>query len=328
MRNVWVGMGILIMVLCVGQGYAAEPLQPMAVQLNWIPNVQFAGILLAKERGWYAEAGIDLTVKGWEEGVVVIDEVVAGKAQIGIEEGITLISARAAGKAVKAIAVDFQKTPYCLLSKKTIGIEQPKQLVGKKVGIDSPGTELMVKIILASQGLRFEDITPVPVGWDLQPLIKDELDAYPAYMNDQPLIMKEQGYEVTYIPAFKYGYDFYSGVYVVTEEMIQKQPELLQKFLNITLRGWREAFKDPAATAQLIVAKYYPDGSVPQQTASLEVFQMLATVGIGENLIGYMEEPFWAKGIDILEKYQQIDKKIPAKDLFTLEFLKKISSQK
>jgi len=39
-------------------GYAKEPLQPVTVQLNWVPNVQFAGILVAKEKGWYEEAGL------------------------------------------------------------------------------------------------------------------------------------------------------------------------------------------------------------------------------------------------------------------------------
>ena len=47
------------------------------------------------------------------------------------------------------------------------------------------------------------------------------------------------------------------------------------------------------------------------------------TWGIGEGLLGLMEEEFWAKGVDILYTYQQIEEKIAAKDLFTLQFLKK-----
>ncbi|OQX21832.1 MAG: hypothetical protein BWK80_32085, partial [Desulfobacteraceae bacterium IS3] len=69
--------------------------------------------------------------------------------------------------------------------------------------------------------------------------------------------------------------------------------------------------------------KYYAEESVQHQTESLKVFNYLATVGIGENLIGYMEEQFWQKGIDILYNFKQIEKKIPAGDVFTLEFLKK-----
>jgi len=78
-------------------GYAAEPLQPLTVQLNWVTNVQFAGILVAKEKGWYEESGIDLTVKGWKEGVVPIDDVVAGKAQVAVADAAELIRLRVKG---------------------------------------------------------------------------------------------------------------------------------------------------------------------------------------------------------------------------------------
>ena len=324
MKNVWIRMMmcLLIMAICSGQGIAKEPPQPVTIQLNWVTNVQFAGVLLAKERGWYEEAGIDLTVRGWKKGVSAVDEVIDGKIQIGMTGGDVIIRARAEDKAVRAIGVQFQKSPICMLSKKERGIKTPQQLAGKKVGIGSPKSELMAKVVLANQGLKFEDITPVRIGWDIRPLVNDEIDVFPAFMNNEPLTMKEKGYETNVIPAFKHGYDFYSGVYFVTDTMIRKQPDLIRKFLDATLRGWRDAFKDPAGTATLIVEKYYPKGSVSQQTESLKVFKLLATIGVGENLIGYMESPFWQKGIDILHKFKQIDRKIPAEDIFTSKFLK------
>lgn len=314
----------LIVLLTLEQFAVATPRQSLILQLNWIPNVQFAGVLLAQQRGWYQEAGIDLTVKGWKEGLSPVTEVVSGNAQIGIIEGVELIRAKTEGHAIKAIAVDFQKSPFCLMSKQEKEIERPEQLAGKSIGIDSSETELMLRIVLASQGLAFQDITPVPVGWDLQPFIENKVDVFPAYMNDQPLIMKEQGYNVTYLPAFKYGYDFYSGVYIATEMLIQQQPDLLLNFIAVTLRGWREAFKDPATTAQIIIENYYPDGSVQQQTESLKLFRMLAMVGEGKKYLGWMEEDVWAKGVDILYKLEHIDQNVFVQDLLTMEFLENL----
>ena len=301
-------------------GYAKEPLQPVTVQLNWVPNVEFAGILIAKEKGWYEEAGIDLTVKGWEEGVSPIEDVIAGKAQIGVSEGPELTEARVKGQNVRAIAVQFQKSPYCLLSKKDNGIDSPEKLKGKKVGINQPGL-LMIKIILADAGLKYEDITPVEVGWELQALLNDKIAAYPAYMNNEPLAMKEKGFETNVIPAFKHGYDFYSEVYVVSDTMIQKQSDLIQKFLEVSLKGWAEAYKNPSAAAKSVVEKYFPQGSVSQQTESLKVFKYLSTLGEGKKYLGWMEEQYWQKGIDILYNFRQIDRKIPANEVFTMDFL-------
>lgn len=323
MKTICVMMCVLLASVCVGQRSAAE-LQPLTIQLNWIPNVQFAGILWAKEQGWYAEAGIELTVKGWEFGISSVDEIVADRAQIGVVEGDALIKANVSGNAIKAIGVQFQKTPFCLLSKKKLGIETPESLVGKRVGVNSPESVIMTKIVLASQGLRYEDIIPVQAGWELAPLINDEIDVFAAFMNHDPLIMKAEGYEVTYLPAFKYGYDFYSGVYAVTEVLMREQPEGIRTFLAVTLRGWQAAFQDPAAAARLVVEKYYPDGSVAQQTESLKMFRMLATLGEGKKFLGWMEEDFWAKGIDLLSDFQQIDKKVPAQEVFTMEFLNAI----
>ncbi len=314
-------MCLLIVAICSGQGIAKEPPQPVTIQLNWVANVEFAGILLAKERGWYEDAGIDLTIRRWETGLDPIEEVVAGKAQIGVAEGADIIKARSGGKKISAVATQFQKSPLCLISKKKQGIKTPEQLRGKRVGINHPAAILMIKIVLADVGMKYDDIVPVEVGWDIQSLLDDRTDAHPGYMNDEPLSIKEKGYETDVIPAFRHGYDFYSEVYFVTEAMSRKQPDMIRKFLDATLRGWEEAFRDPAATAKLVVEKYYPKGSVSQQTESLKVFKFLARLSEGKKRLGWMEKEYWAKGIDILHKFKQIDKKIPADDVFTLEFL-------
>jgi len=302
-------------------GYAAEALEPVTVQLNWIQNVQFAGILLAKEKGWYKDAGIDLTVTERQKGVAVVDEVVSGKAQIGIIASADIIKSRTQGAGIKAFAVQLQKGPLCLISMKNKGIDTPDKFRGKKIGTRTEAGDLMLKIVLANQGLKFEDITHVRIGWDNQALIDGTADVIQGYMNDEPNALKKQGYDVVYIPAFNYGYDFYGDVYFTTEEMIAKHSKLIQNFLDVTFRGWNEAFKNPEDSAQLVVEKYCPKVAVDQQTDSLKVFRHLSTLGEGKKYFGWMDETFWQKGIDILYNFKQIDKKIPANEVFTMDFL-------
>ena len=304
--------------------YAVAELQLMTIQLHWVTNAEFAGVLLAKERGWYAEAGLDLTIKGWKSGISVVDDVSSGKAQIGLAEGDQLIRARAGGKPLRAIATQFQKSPRCYISKKERGIDTVEELVGKRVGGNDLKNPIVLKTMLDSKGLSLEDVTLVQIGWDIQTLIDDKVDVFPAFMTNEPLVMKEKGYEVNVIPAYQHGYDFYSGVYFVHEIMIQEQPDVIERFLEVTFRGWREAFRDPEAAAQLIVEHYYPEGSIQQQTEELKLFQSLATLGVGEELLGMMGELIWRRGIDILYQYEQIEQKIPADDVFATEFLKNV----
>ena len=78
------------------------------------------------------------------------------------------------------------------------------------------------------------------------------------------------------------------------------------------------------STAKLVVEKYYPEGSVSQQTESLKAFEFLARLGEGRKRLGWMEKEYWAKGIDILHKFGQTDRKIPAADVFTMKFLEDV----
>jgi ABC-type nitrate/sulfonate/bicarbonate transport system substrate-binding protein len=195
------------------------------------------------------------------------------------------------------------------------------------VGIKNISNESMIAFLLASQGLDFEDIIPIRVGFELHPLIDDEIDVFSGYLTNEPLLMKALGYEVNVIPAYQYGFDLYAGVYFVQEAMLQEQPAVLEKFLNVTFRGWREAFRDPAAAAQLIVDHYYPEGGVQQQAEELKLYRFLATRGVGEKLLGIMRDTVWTKGIEILYQSGQIEHKIPANELFSPEFVERIYSE-
>ena len=330
MKKKWAIAIVLITVLLAVPMYAKEQLKPLTIQLNWIKNVEFAGVLLAKKRGWYEEAGIDLTIKTWKPGISSVEDVITGKAQFGVADGSVIIKARASGTPVKAIAANFQRSPYCLISKKKLNILTLAQLTEKKIGFNSEDSSLMIKTVLANQGIDLKAVTLVQRGWDVRLFVNDEIDVMGGFMNNEPLLLKEQGIEINYIPAFKYGYDFYGGLFFASDSFIQKQPQLIQTFLNITMRGWREAFKNPQATAEMIVAEYYPEGSVLQQTESLKIFHTLATIGtaIGDNMIGIMKKDYWQKGVAILHKFGQIDKMIPAEDLFALKFVQNIFSSK
>lgn len=323
MKNTIV-LSLLCIVIMAGTGYAEQSLEPLTIQLDWFNYAKFSGIFLAKERGWYEEAGIDLTIQPWVSGIEPIQEVLEGRAQIGIEEGVSLIHEIASGASVKAIAAQFQKSPFCLMSKKEDPITSPEQLAGKRIAISNLKQELMVKIMLASVGLKYEQITPVQYKGDIDFLIEDKVDAMSAFMNNQPLVLKSMGYDVTYIPAFQHGYGFYSGVFFTSDDLIQQKPNLLQKFLEVTFRAWHEAFVNIASTAQLVVEEYAPHENIEQQTESLQIFRMLAIIGEGKKFLGWMEEKTWAAGIDILYEFQQIDRTIAADSVFTNQFLENI----
>ena len=322
MKKTWMISLVTLIGLC-GQAAAEDALFPLVVRFHWLANVEFAGILVAKERGWYEEVGLDVTLKGWEFGVSFVDEVVEGKAHIGTQEGAGMILARAKGLPLKTFATQFQRSPLCLASKQALGLTTPESLKGKRIGYQEEQGLMMIHLLLKSAGMTADDAQLVKIGWDLDPILKDDVDAFVSYMTNQPLILKEQGHPMNIIPAYQYGYDFYSGIYFAHEQFLKEHPDVAQKFLDATLRGWREAFAHPEETAKMVVEKYYPDGSVTQQTEELKIYEFLATMGVGKDFVGMMGDLIWQKGIDIMREQQQITESMPAQDLFTMDFLKK-----
>jgi NitT/TauT family transport system substrate-binding protein len=75
----------------------AEPLFPLTVQLDWIENAQFAGLLVAKEKGWYAQQGLDVTIEPVNRTTLdTVGPVVKGRNVIGCADGMVLLQARQA----------------------------------------------------------------------------------------------------------------------------------------------------------------------------------------------------------------------------------------
>jgi ABC-type nitrate/sulfonate/bicarbonate transport system substrate-binding protein len=92
---------------------ADSPLVPVTMQLDWKPNVQFAGILMALEKGYYREAGLDVRVQPVDQEMKVVESVVQGTNWIGCSESGVLLGARAQGAPIKAVGTMLQGSPFC-----------------------------------------------------------------------------------------------------------------------------------------------------------------------------------------------------------------------
>ena len=98
-------------------GFTAFAGTPVTVQLDWITNVQFAGVLVAQEKGWYKEASLDVSIKPIDLATMTtsVASVLKGTNMIGIADGLVLLNARADHKPVKAFATMLQASPLCIL---------------------------------------------------------------------------------------------------------------------------------------------------------------------------------------------------------------------
>src|SRR5579871_4980663 len=151
----------------------AAPASPTNVRiaLNWLTNVEFAGIWAAQEKGWWRQAGLNVTVKGYDFTHDPMQMVGSGQYDFGFEDGAALIAGRASGQPITALWAGGQASAYAFISMPNSGITTPRQFKGKRIGYQA-GERYVLDTMLSAVGLSEKDCTPVVVGFDPTVLIK------------------------------------------------------------------------------------------------------------------------------------------------------------
>src|SRR5260221_3899323 len=147
----WLALAVLLLQGAPFAEAVAGSLEPVSIQLKWTPNFQFAGYYAAQALGYYAEAGLDVTIKPAQAGVDVVDEVLSGRANFGTGTS-SLVLERKAGKPVVALAVIFQHSPQVLIAISHGAQQSISDLLGKRIMIE-PGSEELLAY-LKRQGIE------------------------------------------------------------------------------------------------------------------------------------------------------------------------------
>ncbi|GIK36192.1 MAG: exported protein [Chloroflexota bacterium] len=287
------------------------------LQLDWKPNAQFAGILLAHYLGWYKQSGIDLVIVPWQSHTNPVAALEAPENVIASTEDNLLIRARAAGQPVKAIGVMMQFSPIGWMTLKKSGIRQIIDLWGKRLGIHGDG-ETVVDIVLARFGMARNELEVVEVGYDYADLLKSgAYDALQCLVMVEPLELEQLGFDLHVLPAYEWGYQVYSQVLATTERLLATESEVLARFLRVTFDGWRQAFQEPEEAGRIIAADYLPETKADLETRMLRAMQPFFEGQVGLAKLGWMEKERWEQSIGYLKQHRLIERPVSAEDVMT-----------
>jgi len=139
--------------------HASETFEPVTLQLIWKNQFQFAGYYVAKELGFYADAGLDVTINEYEFGTDVTGDVISRKAHFGVGRS-SLILESMEGKEVYLLSAVFQHSPFMLLAKKREDLKQVSDLKGKRIMVtDDVVGMASLTAMLTGNGIKFNDYT-------------------------------------------------------------------------------------------------------------------------------------------------------------------------
>jgi ABC-type nitrate/sulfonate/bicarbonate transport system substrate-binding protein len=309
---------VILVLSAMFVGARAE--QSATVRLKWFHQAQFAGFYVAKEKGYYQAAGLDVDIQPGGPDFPAVQMVSGGNEQFGVTGADQILIARSKGVPVVALAVIFRRNPFVLFSLAKSGIKAPADFAGKNVGVKIGGNEeLIYRAVLAKAGVDKSKLTETPVKFDIAPLLAGAIDVWPGYLINEVLAAKEKGFDVNIVSPADFGIDFYADTLFTTEKMLKEKPDLVHKFVTATLKGWSDAIAAPEEAARTTVkygSKLTYDHELAMMKASLPLLQP------DERPLGSMDAAGWSAAQKLLVDGGFQKAPVDIAGAFTLDFLK------
>jgi len=279
---------------------SAQDRTKVTLALDWYPNANHAGLYVAQDRGYFAEAGLDVEIFTPADPTTVLQTVGAGRDSFGITYQADVLQARSQGVPIVSIAALVQHPLNCLMVLEDSPIQTPADLAGKTVGIAGvPSDEAFLDTMLRADGASIDDVDVVTVGYDLMPaVLSGRADAViGVYWTHETILAEQQGAPVRYLRVEDWGVpDYYELVLVAGEDVVANQEDDVRALLGAIQRGYTEAIDDLDATLDLLLAES-PDLEREVERAGLELLAPVWTDN-GTVAFGTQTSERWASYAD------------------------------
>jgi len=241
---------------------------PVSLQLSWLHSVQFAGSYIAQERGFWSDAGLDVSLLSGGPNAPVEPPVISGTALVGISAADYVAAAVEQGAPFKILGVAMQKNPFVIASLPENPVNSPADLIGKRIGMALANTPIL-QALCKLNGIDINEIDIIPTQYSAQPLLAGEVDCLLCWATDLPVAMAMQGVESVTMLLADHGYAVHSQTYLATEDSLANRRADLIALMAGEVRGWTAYREDTDAAAELTV-RMYPDAGLDLETQKLQ----------------------------------------------------------
>jgi len=306
---------VLTSVVCIGT-------DTVRVALDWTPNTNHTGLLVGRDRGYYDAEGLDLRLI--EPGPTVALQLVAlRQAEFGISSQEYVTMARAQGIPVVSIAALYPHNTSGFASPADRGIQTASDLVGKTyAGWGSEMEEAMIRTVMQLHGQDPETVAVTNIGTiDFTTAVRlDIADFYWVFYGWQGVHAELESIAFDFLPLPDLAdvLDYYTPVLITSEQLLDRDPELVSRFLRATAGGYTRAVREPESSADLLV------GYAPELDRDLVVASQRWLVGVSVSDVdewGLQEERVWTQFSTWAFETGLIDSPIDPLAAFTNEHL-------
>jgi len=313
---------LLISVFLPAESYALEKVK---LHLKWKHQFQFAGYYTAIEKGFYKEAGLDVSLMLPTKERDAVSAVLSGEADFGISNS-DLIIYKYNGAPVVVLGVIFQHSPLAIVARRD-RVKRIEDLEYNDIMCGPDNAELYA--MLKNMGFPLIKLSHVPFRYSAKDLISGEISAMSAYVSNENFQLQKAGVDYTQFRPIDSGIDFYGDNFFTTRGMVEDKPEIVEAFRAATIKGWAYAISHTDEAIDIILDNYStPEISKESLKYEAETLKKLMVSNVIE--IGYMNERRWRHiaetlvSLGMLPKYYSLDDFIYNKDkhLFDNKYFK------
>lgn len=292
--------------------------------LDWTPNTNHTGLYVAKEKGYFDEAGLDVEiVQPPEDGAEML--VGSGKAQFGVSFQDYLPPALSGDGAIPitAVAALVQHNTSGIISLKGKGIDRPKGLEGKKYATwDLPIEKATLKKVVEDDGGDFSKVNLIPstVTDEVSALQSNTVDAIWVYYGWAGIATEQAKLDTDFF-AFKDidpVFDYYSPVVIGNNDWIAKNPDATKAFLAALKKGYEYAIDDPDGAADILL-KNAPELNAEQVKASQQYLSKEYKSDVAR--WGYIDPARWSAFFKWINDNKLSETEVPENGGFTNDYL-------
>lgn len=240
----------------------AQALDKLTLQLKWVTQAQFAGYYVAKDRGFYKEAGLDVTIKPGGPDIAPPQIIAGGGADVIVEWMPAALAAREKGVPLVNIAQPFKRSGMQLTCRAETGVKTPADLKGRTLGVWFFGNEYPFMAWMAKLGYKTDGsaagVKVLKQGFNVDPLLQKQADCISTMTYNEFWQVIDGGIPADKLVVFKYEDQGVStledGLYVLESKLNDAAfVDRTARFVKASMRGWAWARENPAAAAKIVL---------------------------------------------------------------------------
>lgn len=241
---------------------AALAKDSVTLQLKWVTQAQFAGYYVAKDKGFYDEVDLDVTIKPGGPDIAPPQVIAGGGADVIIDWMPSALASREKGVALVNIAQPFKRSGMMLTCRKDTNITKPTDFKGKTLGVwffgnEYPFLSWMSKLGIATAG-GSDGVTVLKQGFNVDPILQKQADCISTMTYNEYWQIIDAGIPAEELVVFKYEDQGVStmedGLYVLEDKLKDAAfVDRMARFVKATMKGWAWARENPDAAADIVL---------------------------------------------------------------------------